>query len=121
MNYTTQEQSKKLLELGLDPSTADMYYDKQTNIVYIALTKGFKTDWCFPCWSTDRLLDLMPKPLEYQGSFCYPELDLFTHRISYTVGAADYIEFDGVDNLDSSYKMMIWLLKNNYIKQNKHD
>ena len=91
--YTTIEQSKKLLSLGLDPSTADMYYkyvlpksDKLHHVPDVGeptnalswYNKGYTLngrkeplelkDFCIPCWSLTALLELMPSYLPL-----YPE------------------------------------------------
>ena len=71
INYTTIEQSKKLLELGLNPESADMFYcygmkldtkewcyDSEPTVE----SKEFHRDICdLPCWSIGTLIDLMPK------------------------------------------------------------
>ena len=45
MAYTTIEQSKRLIEIGLDPETADA------------------TNHDTPAWTLDRLIELLPKEL----------------------------------------------------------
>lgn len=63
--YTTIEQSKKLIELGLNPMTADMLYTSLDN---------FKEPWVWnskpgmhpsdvPCWSTEALLDILDETI----------------------------------------------------------
>lgn len=121
MKYTSLEQSRELIGLGLDPSTADMdHYKKKDGWVTLPRKQisygGFQI---IPCWSLDALLDLMPKPMEYQGSFCYPELDLFSHKIYYMVGGATYLIIGGMDNLDAAYNTVVWLIKNKCIGSNK--
>ena len=67
MNYTSIEQSKHLLELGLDPGSADMHYnfyrdewDKvKSNGNIPSLMMNSLDD--IPCWSVGALLDVMPK------------------------------------------------------------
>lgn len=60
-NYTTIEQSKRLLELGVPADSADCYY--KMNLY------SFKTEMCFtkedsllyhytPCWSVGRLIEI---------------------------------------------------------------
>ena len=60
--YTTIEQSCKLIELGLDKSTADMYYrewKRATKDIRIAhVGKAGKED--LPAWSLTALLELIP-------------------------------------------------------------
>lgn len=82
-NFTTQEQSKRLLELGVPANSADMYYGLFVEAViytgYDDVPKG-KTFYCnepsvrhidsngtacelkrtdIPCWSVGRLIELM--------------------------------------------------------------
>ena len=88
--WTTIEQSKKLVEAGLNPDTADMYYS-----AYITYANGKPIDgkptyglqaWPYkdrssmvvgftkvdyvPCWSIGKLIDLMPKYLK-SGKDCF--------------------------------------------------
>ena len=61
-NYTTPEQSKILLELGLPADSADFIYTRYGGIhiipngaVYSKLSDGYET---YPCWSVGRLMEL---------------------------------------------------------------
>lgn len=55
-NYTTQEQSKRLLELGVPERTADCYYKESGKIE----VKNTALDELFPpCWSVGRLIEIM--------------------------------------------------------------
>lgn len=80
-NFTTIEQSKKLLELGVPEWTADMFYDvnsekkyrswevcpdtvpfNTTYRKYIAYGENFdvfKHEYFYPCWSVGRLIEIM--------------------------------------------------------------
>ena len=93
MNYTTIEQSKKLLELGLKPETADMSYGnfcvkglgycdqfrasltpytKEVEI-YEENKKAYGIDkydgvvaWeVLPCWSLNKLMELLPPSINH--------------------------------------------------------
>lgn len=70
---TSIEQSKKLLSLGLDPSTADMWWsrctitdfgDNDLKVSYAVtpcnISQFKNTDKDIPCWSFTALLELMP-------------------------------------------------------------
>ena len=65
MNYTTIEQSKKLLELGLSPESADMHYwplpvDLPTTYsTAVVVEKPSKED--LPCWSLASLMNILSK------------------------------------------------------------
>ena len=59
---TTIEQSKKLMKLGMDVNTADMYWDydviKQEDYPMV-MDEQFD-DCCIPAWSLASLLELIP-------------------------------------------------------------
>lgn len=60
---TSQEQSKKLVELGIDVNTADMYYDCNSYGIQgkpeVAVGKVWSKD--IPAWSLTALIGLIPK------------------------------------------------------------
>lgn len=69
---TTEEQSERLLALGLKRETADMGIVKSTNEIYV----GCPTDYSFenglhiPAWSLHRLIEMMPQWIHtISGSF----------------------------------------------------
>ena len=54
-NFTTPEQSKRLLELGVPAWTADCYYTEFGKIVI----KNIALDTLYPsCWSVGRLIEI---------------------------------------------------------------
>ena len=63
--YTTIEQSKRLLELGLPKATADMYYsaigiiDEYFDIPTVCAASTFSGYIDLPCWSVGRLIDIL--------------------------------------------------------------
>ena len=66
MNYTSVEQSKKLLELGLKAESADMLYTWDTdNKTYYSLPIVDDKEHDFPsglsCWSLAALLSVLPE------------------------------------------------------------
>lgn len=78
-NFTTTEQSKRLLELGVPEWTADCFYKLD---LY-----SFKTEMCFtkedsllhhytPCWSVGRLIEIYHICVSRGFSFnvCFPNL-----------------------------------------------
>ena len=89
MNYTTIEQSKRLLELGLNLETADMVYIKHatsSNLEFrfdddvppmvLGKTSFSKLDVpALPCWSVGALLDLMPISIDNDDFFLVIEKD----------------------------------------------
>lgn len=123
MNYTTLEQSKKLLELGLDPKTADMYYahfirmGSDTYDETEPLIGEFDYPYEFPCWSLGVLIDLMPHEIKEDGD---------TYRLLITHKLAQYPRLTTLwpslynshadSTFEAAYNMMVWLLENKYIK-----
>lgn len=108
-NFTTPEQSKRLLELGVPADSADCYYDIQKHSPFEGipqvrndneLRSDFFRDLCFwagspiekivpsfrePCWSVGRLI-------EVYDICCYlmPTMELDMYRID---GNETYIEY----------------------------
>lgn len=60
---TSLEQTKKLIELGIDVNTADMYYDVNSYGIQckpeVAIGKVLSKD--IPAWSLTALIGLIPK------------------------------------------------------------
>ena len=118
---TSLEQSKKLLSLGLDPSTADMWWSRCTitdfgdnNLkVSYAVTpcniSQFKnTDKDIPCWSLTALLELMP---------------IGSHIEKKTGGYACYVVYtkplEASTPIEAAFEMVCWLIKQGHIKVKK--
>lgn len=122
MVATTLEQSKKLVELGIDPNTADMYYwCKDEYDLRIGSYKARDEDLDIPAWSVSALLELMPKHEnvdwslsfgawkedEYVEEWCceYENLDEpFTFFNTYSVSLIDVV-----------FKMIVELKENGQI------
>ena len=72
-NFTTPEQSKRLLELGVPAWTADCYY-KESGKIKI---KNTALDTLYPsCWSVGRLIEIYHICVSRGFSFnvCFPNL-----------------------------------------------
>ena len=124
---TTIEQSKKLMELGLDIKTADMNWHSFDNIkpfvrAFPYVHENGAIEGILPAWSLSALLELMPNELELLSDECnfVPVLSRFCEDTDkficcYDNGAMEhwYIE---KEPLDAVYKMVCWLLENGYIK-----
>ena len=123
MKYTTVKESKVLLKLGLKLESADMHYlvigdDKYSE--YPQLGNLGNTIKELPCWSGDRLLDLLPAKLS-NGNY---KIDLREDsegyfQIAYGSWNSSYTRFNDMINTKQSqnfkevcYDMLIWLLKN---------
>ena len=103
---TDIEQSKHLLELGLDPDTADMsYYINYNNHVCYSLAKNNDR----PAWSLTALLELMPM------------MELRKFGGKYTVYEKDYgsTAFLYENAIDAAYEYVCYLLRQGLIKNDK--
>lgn len=126
-HYTTIEQSKKLVELGLNPDTADMCYIQHFDESYNEVTfieedpvLAYPIDTIdLPCWSLGALIDIMP-------SIIYKGRETFTLEIHkdalYHVCYRSHCHLDEIwlskeNLLDAVFEMVCWLLKNGYIKK----
>lgn len=117
---TTIEQSKKLLELGIDRKTSDMYYWCGSDL-RIGGYRAQDEELDIPAWSLSALLELMPTK-DYNvcwdltfGSFDNDDNYIPKYNCS-------YIEADNVSTpmwfnedcpLDAAFEMVVWLKENN--------
>lgn len=92
-DYTTPEQSKRLLALGVPANSANMYYyDFGTGFIYTPdLLDGmedFDDPRYLPCWTTGRLMWIINKcvPKSYNRFLIFTNMNL--HKI------ADFIEMN---------------------------
>ena len=103
--FTTVEESKHLLELGLSAETADMLFVEEYNedsdgkLFPIPVVKGWKSDpmmpepITLPCWSLQALLEALPQGIQVwvEREHCRKTYDLglfrsYYHCCFYTFG-----------------------------------
>jgi hypothetical protein len=130
---TTIEQSKKLIEFGVDVNTADMWYINESGKPHIGAWTENQHDWDdIPAWSLGALLDLTPQRILRKDKVHDEMAYVPSYRriitptsIFYSDGnnTMDYIQFsygeNGTDLTDATFKMICWLFKNGYIKAEK--
>jgi hypothetical protein len=58
-NFTTPEQSKRLLELGVPADSADMYYTRTNPIPKVYIEGTTRHAYHTTCWSVGRLIEIM--------------------------------------------------------------
>lgn len=108
---TDINQSKKLIELGLDVNTADMLwtYDFTVNDIngLNVITNIFKPEEKdIPAWSLAALLDVLPK-----GKVLIDDIHSNKYKvIGYNLDT-DYYD----EPLDAVFEMIVWLKENNKI------
>ena len=134
MICTSIEQSKKLIELGIDINTADIiytnFYGKITKSLpmpkeaYDILKCPIDGDKYAPAWSLSALLELIPP---YLGEF-KDGIDFeFSKAMNSKWYSAHYIKFNdsglasfnktvtGDTAIDAAFKMVCWLKENGKI------
>ena len=99
MQYTSINQSKRLIELGLDLNTADLYFDGFRNL-YLGTSTMSDT---IPAWSLEALLRVIPCPYQMsRGRNGRVQLFLMPG-----------LRFDDFPyELDAVYMTVVWLLEN---------
>ena len=119
---TSIEQSKKLIELGIDVNTADMDYVPFTNnpaeydCVINVWNNEHEEDW-IPAWSLSALLELIPDKISinnesYYLSFTKKGVE-FRGPITWDGQKAKTFEMDNI--LDAAFEMVCWLKENGKI------
>ena len=146
---TSIEQSQKLLELGLSPNTADMYYQrvmpKSDKIEHnpkvgnpveaLSLyNKGYTAfnnneplkleEHCISAWSLSALLNLVPKNIDMRTATSYhfslwPTYDKTWMAIYETAGHYVFEMFEKETAIEAVYSMVVYLIENNKIKKDE--
>jgi hypothetical protein len=108
-NFTTPEQSKRLLELGVPAWTADCYYvtsvGKKPNIIHNNLDFDLKSKATQkPCWSVGRLIEIYHICVSPGCSFtfhvCFQNL---MNEIMYKLAEANSNGWLDLSKLEESY------------------
>ena len=126
---TSIGQSKKLLELGIDVNTADMYWSHRvvdTMVIYEprVITLMPHANENIPAWSLSALLELIPP---YLGEFSEGVDFGFGKAMNGKWYSAHYIQLDnsglatfsktvtGDTSVDAAFEMVVWLKENGKI------
>ena len=129
--YTTIEQSKHLVELGLDPNTSDMCYphfirggaDTYNETPEIAEDIDYPYE--MPCWSLTALLELMPVCINDDNYFLVIEKDeTYLNESIWRVSYKHYIEEYAIVErnaplINAAFEAVCWLIEQGHIKVNK--
>lgn len=133
---TSLEQSKKLVELGIDINTADMFYadilvnDEHKYIIHPLESYGFKTFKdtkgresnklkFIPAWSLSALLDLLPKGEDNNIDLCFggyngeEYIDEWFCTFEDNKEPFEFHTCNNKDKLDAVFEMIVYLKENN--------
>ena len=123
---TSIEQSKKLIELGIDVYTADMFWKNGVSDKYIQCFTPFVNsgtnidyDYDIPAWSLSALLGLMPFQIIENNRFGFYQWKGFnsqgeTYCFEYksNTGERLYETIHWNNPIDAAFEMVCWLLEN---------
>lgn len=123
---TSIEQSKRLIELGIDVNSADMVYHKNLDGTYNLRVVNNILEYDIPAWSLSALLELMPSYLfEFERGIdlnLYPSINRKVWLCSYMPNVIENMKTDKfkqithADSLvDAVFDMIVWLKENNYL------
>jgi len=124
---TNIAQSRRLLELGLDPKTADMVWVRyaaggyRLEVLHRELFERIKeTD--IPAWSFSALLEVMPSDLYYQHTVVHIEKDYYScirniHDPEQEDGPYGVRATFGDTAVNAAYEMVCWLLEQGIIEK----
>ena len=114
---TSLEQSKKLIELGIDVNTADMYWSL-TNQNHPPVVGKYCAEYGgmqLPAWSLNALLELMPKDFEDDLEIYYGAFDgRGEYHPVWVCSCMNRVDF-GDTSIDAVFNMVCWLLENKKI------
>lgn len=134
MNFTSIEQSKKLLELGIDKYTCDLIHRKRdcgdSYIVIVPRTNDgllYNLNYFdersddIPCWSTGALIDLLPKIIVNNNHNYYLDIDVNSAMPVYSYSNFDHYLYGfpndllGGDLISNLIKCIEWLKEHKYM------
>lgn len=111
--YTSIEQSKKLLGLGLSPKSADKCWCTAVKgRPQVVENQGYNEygDFEIPCWGVGSLIKVMPDIILTKEGPTYG----FGHPDSSHITESNSI-------IEAAYNMVVWLLENGYIGINNQE
>ena len=98
---TSQEQSKKLIELGIDKTTDDMFWDTlstknpEAQVDNHHLVDEYDDEHRVPAWSLSALMNLLPSEFEY-------------FETTYKINIRKYVSIDNVEIYQVAYGNYRW-------------
>ena len=127
--YTTIEESKQLIEAGLDVNTANMFWQVSDEPslweythphIYVGEKPKLMMRFIYavPAWSLTALLNIIDSnDLIYDiSNDKNREFEILVYEANYI---SQEVKFHHTEH--SIVDMIIWLLENNYIKSNKNE
>ena len=125
IHYTTQEESAILMNLGVNPNTADMcYLNGKEDVKPVAIPFKDALEQSIPCWSQGGLFAIIPEKISATNQ--YGTWDYTLHvQDKRTIGYGSYGKYGtwseminyAYDNFTQSiFKLIVWIIANDYCK-----
>jgi len=134
---TSIEQSRKLIELGIDIKTSDMYYWCGEELrIYAGGYKAQNKEYDIPAWSLSALMHLLPSVLTVKGEYSETQYEIDIRKCAltdmvdiYQIAYGNYRWHDDGSSswsdmintgqreelIDAAFEMVCWLKKEEYI------
>lgn len=121
---TTKEQSKRLIDLGLNLNTSDMHHYRWSEgywVIESCPPRGSNSNF-IPAWSLHRLIDILPDEIEWvsdiQSHTSYYHPVFYKDKIKYTDMEGWKHVFSDKDNIyDNIIDCIEWLIKKKYFNK----
>lgn len=124
---TNKEQSKRLIDLGLNPETADMLHYKSASMkIWGVLATPYSKEvnglekYYLPAWSLHRLINMMPYELDnYNYTIHLTQTGVeYSGMFDSAHGIEELVSKNSSDNLyDNIIDCIEWLIKGNYFNK----
>lgn len=111
---TTIEQSRKLLELGLDPKSADFAWVGEDGC-FVKSSSYEVEDTEPPAWSLEALIDALP------SGTAFITIGRSGYNVSFCTGARGDVHFESTSYskslLNQMFELVVLLLENGYMRK----
>lgn len=109
---TTIEQSRKLLELGLDPKSADFAWVGEDGC-FVKSSSDEVEDTETPAWSLEALIDALPPGTAFISK------DRLGYCVTFSSGAWVLFQSTSYSKslLNQIFELVVWLLENGYMRK----
>ena len=116
---TTREQSQRLLDLGLNPATADMILSPEDHPMCTPYSTEMPSAYkirCIPSWSLSRLLEMMPQYIdEMEEVLLMIEPPLVIYYDTLYKGQRHFTTNPNL--FDNCIAMIGWLIRNDFFNK----
>ena len=109
---TTIEQSRKLLELGLDPKSADFALVGEDGC-FVKSSSYEVEDTETPAWSLEALIDALPSGTAFIST------DRLGYCVTFSFGVWVLYQSTSYSKslLNQMFELVVWLLENGYMRK----